>query len=418
MKLPFNHANLKFRSVCSKVHLYFGLILGLVAVVISLTGSLLVFRAEIDRLLNPELLRVAPEMDPVSLEQIMHAAVEAVPEGTPRLIRFPRSAVAPYEVWLTDNRQIYVDPGSGDVLGVRGYEEGLMNSLFALHTKLFAGETGELVIGVAGLLMLVLALTGLVLWWPAVSIRWRRLRKGLIIVWRRGPWRLNYDLHRAGGFYSSLFLVLVAVTGCALVFSAQAGALLNAVAGSAPLPPPPTVDARPVDAHPFDFSLLDGALNTARAELPEAVATFVSLPVEADAPLTVRMRTPPELHPNGRSYVYLDPRNGLVLRTDNMRFGPLGARLLHAAYPLHIGSVGGAVARILYVLLGLAPAMLSVTGTLIWYRRWRRTNASDSMQRPGRSDGHPPACPDLSRLPTKVKPSQLLNPAHSVRKNR
>ena len=45
--------------------------------------------------------------------------------------------------------------------------------------------------------------------------------------------------------------------------------------------------------------------------------------------------------------------------------------MVYAAYPLHVGAFGVAV-RVLYGLLGIAPAVLSVTGVLIWYRRWRR----------------------------------------------
>jgi uncharacterized iron-regulated membrane protein len=62
-----------------------------------------------------------------------------------------------------------------------------------------------------------------------------------------------------------------------------------------------------------------------------------------------------------------------VLRVDDARTAPAGARLLHTFYPLHVGAVGGLFVKGLYVFLGLAPAVLSITGTIIWYRRWRRT---------------------------------------------
>ena len=48
------------RRLCSKVHLYVGLALSLLLIVISLTGSTLVFRGELDRLLRPDLLQVEP----------------------------------------------------------------------------------------------------------------------------------------------------------------------------------------------------------------------------------------------------------------------------------------------------------------------------------------------------------------------
>ena len=358
----------RVRLWCSRVHLWVGLALGLVLVVVSVTGSALVFRHEIDRALNPALLRVEPSGERVPPGALV-TGVEEATGGAVRLVRLPRAPDHAAEVWLADDdRRVYADPYTGAVLGVRGGNEGAMNALFALHAELLGGEVGARVVGVVGLLTVLLAATGLVLWWPTPPTV-RRLRKALAVVWRRGPWRLNYDLHRAGGFWTAGFLVLVAATGSALVFYDAAGALLHGATGSAPPPPPPTVAA---DEGGADRAALDGALDAARRALPDGEPTFLALPQAEGAPLAVRLKTPSEWHPNGRSYVYLAPATGRVLRVDDARDAPAGARLLYAAYPLHVGAVGGGAVRALYVLLGLAPAALSATGVLIWYRRWRR----------------------------------------------
>ena len=350
------------RRASSVAHLWVGLALGGVLVVLSVTGSALVFRAEIDRALNPGLLRVEPGPERAPLG----SALAGVHEAEPRLVRLPRTDEAPHEVWLGDGRRAYVDPYSGAVLGVRGDDEGAVNVLFAVHAELLGGETGEAAVGVIGLLTVLVAGTGLVLWWPAAPTV-RRVRRRLAVAWRGGRWRLNYDLHRAGGAYTAAFLVLVAATGSALVFYAEAGALLHAATRSAPPPPPPTASGGPLAP-----DVLDGALAAAQRALPDGEPTFVTLPQSPDAPLTVRLRTPGEWHPNGRSYVHLEPATGRVLRADDARAASPAARALYAAYPLHVGAVGGGAVRALYAVLGLAPAVLSVTGVLVWYRRWRR----------------------------------------------
>ena len=399
------------RWVCSKVHLYVGLALSLVLIVICVTGSALVFRGELDRLLRPDLLQVedpgGPRLGPDRALQVVR---DARPQTEPRLVELPQEATAPYKVWLTNGRHAFVDAYRPALLGTRGVHEGFMNTLFDLHAELLAGATGLVIVGVSGLLTLVLAVTGLVLWWPAGlspgALRWRRLRVGLVVAWRRGAWRLNYDLHRAGGVYTLLFLALVAGTGSALVFYSQTGTLLNWVTGSRSLPPPPSVQAGS-GGGPRSPSL-DEAVRTARQEVPGAVPTFVYLPQAAEAPLSVRLRTPPEWHPNGRSFVYLRPRDGTVLRVDDMRNAPTGARLLPAVYPLHIGAVGGGIVRVLYVLLGLSPVALAVTGTLIWFRRWRKRHRSlpengSAPPRPG-SQASPGVRP--AHLPDATLPSK------------
>ncbi len=365
------------RRTSVTLHLWVGVALSLVLVVISVTGSALVFRHEIDRALNPDLLQVPPAEQAAPLSAVV-AAIETESGGTPRLLRLPRTPDAPIEAWLKDDLHAYVDPYSAAVLGLRSGEEGTMNTLFALHAELLGGTPGAVIVGVIGLLTLLLALTGLVLWWPPVpSVK--RVWQRLVIATTRGRWRFNYDLHRAGGLYTSGFLVLVAATGAALVFYAETGALLNAATGSRAPEPPPVASAGALGP-----DVLDAALGTARRVLPDGEATFVTLPQSPGQPLAIRFRVPGEWHPNGRSYVYLDPASGGVLRTDDARAVALGPRLLYAAYPLHIGAFGGSLSwavRLLYVLLGLSPAVLSVTGALIWYRRWRKQSRRISRSR-------------------------------------
>ncbi|MFX9612122.1 PepSY-associated TM helix domain-containing protein, partial [Acinetobacter baumannii] len=84
------------------------------------------------------------------------------------------------------------------------------------------------------------------------------------------------------------------------------------------------------------------------------------------APFVVRKRFPAELHPNGRSFVYVDQYDGEVLLVENALRSPLGTRLVNLFYPIHIGLWGGLPTRILQVLIGLTPAVLFITGLLMW----------------------------------------------------
>ncbi|MFB6248272.1 MAG: PepSY-associated TM helix domain-containing protein [Salinibacter sp.] len=360
------------RRVSSWLHLYGGLALGGLLIVISVSGSALVFKDTLDRRLRPDLLRVAPGGERVSLDRVMDAVQAAHPEAQPRLIEMPFDAAAPVTVWLAgDNRHVYVDPYRGRVLGARAADAGVMNTISRLHISLLAGDTGLLLVGVVGLLLIVITLTGLVLWWPR---RLRALGTALRVAWRHGALRVNYDLHRAGGFYTTLFLLLTALTGSAFAFYPTTQQFIATITASEPWPPaPPTVETPPDSIRGPSQVDYEAGLRAALDRLPGAEPSFVYVPQTPTDPLTVRLRTPPEWHPNGRSFVHLHPTRTSVLRVDDAREAPGGAQLLQTFYPLHVGAVGGLVGQWLYVLLGLAPAILSVTGTIIWYRRWRRT---------------------------------------------
>lgn len=60
----------------------------------------------------------------------------------------------------------------------------------------------------------------------------------------------------------------------------------------------------------------------------------------------------------GRSAVYLDSYSGAVLRVDDSRKLPLATKIVNAMFPLDIGAYGGVWMRILYIFIGIAPAVL------------------------------------------------------------
>ena len=81
---------------------------------------------------------------------------------------------------------------------------------------------------------------------------------------------------------------------------------------------------------------------------------------------------PAEWHVNGRSTVHVDLAGSEVLLAHDATAQAAGARMTEAIYPLHIGAVGGSLARWLTALSGLVPAFLLATGFLFWLRRRQR----------------------------------------------
>lgn len=353
------------RKLIFQLHLYVGLVVGLLLVSAGLTGSVLVWKNEIDALLHPGLLRVEPAPAGLSLQEVVEVAERAYPDRPAARIQMARAPGESVEVTTAgaDPLQVYVDPYRGTVLGSRRPTETFANALFYWHTSLLSGETGEMVMGTSALLLLVLVLSGLVVWWPGM----RRLADAVRVKWSANWKRVNYDLHRAGGFWSVLFLTLVAVTGSSLVFHDAYMAGLDWATRSPPRPAAPVVSEVPgAPALP-----LDGMVQRANAALPGGEVTYVVLPPTSTAPLIVRKKMPPELHPNGRNFVYLHPQTGEVLAVENALTAPAGTRAYNVLYPLHIGHWGGAVSRVLYSLLGLVPLLLFVSGFLMWRNRTR-----------------------------------------------
>jgi uncharacterized iron-regulated membrane protein len=82
-----------------------------------------------------------------------------------------------------------------------------------------------------------------------------------------------------------------------------------------------------------------------------------------------RYKNDPAIYGDYASYYLI---NGLSKKTEKkqvMSDLPLTEKLLLMAAPLHFGNYGGIFLKILYCFLGIMPAILSITGFLIWRKR-------------------------------------------------
>lgn len=346
-----------------KLHLYLGLIPGLMLVFVGLTGSLLVFSDEIDEMLNPEILRVTPGPALATLDDIITNVARCYPGHKLLRIRMPLTKEGVYELWMNSDKglRIYVNPYTGAILGSRLPTRTFKGMLFYLHSQLLLGEPGKIVMGITAIFSLLLTVTGLVLWWPGYT----NLRRGFAIKWS-GSWkRLNFDFHKLMGICSALFLGVSAVTGIYLVFHTPFERAVNWLTADPPRPQPPRSTIQENGIKPS----LDRVLQSNSEKLPNAQITWIYLPATPTATINIRKKLPEELHPNGRCFIYIDQYSGETLMVEDALSSPFGTRFINSMYPIHIGRLSGLTTRILLVFVGLFPAILFITGLVIWRNR-------------------------------------------------
>jgi uncharacterized iron-regulated membrane protein len=119
---------------------------------------------------------------------------------------------------------ILVDPATGRVLGELP-ERSIVRTIQELHFDLLAGRTWRIVNGAGATLLLVLCMTGVVIWWPGIAT-WRR---GFSIDFRRGWKRINWELHSAVGIWSVVLIAVWALTGVYFVWPSQFRNAVNAI---------------------------------------------------------------------------------------------------------------------------------------------------------------------------------------------
>ena len=206
------------RRALFQVHLWVGIGASLYILVVCVTGSIVVYRNELYRLATPAPIVVEAAGAPLSDEALTAAAVRAYPGFRVSHVYKPRRADRPVDIWVERagrTRKRLFNPYTGADLGNTVPLSILaVSTLIDLHDNLLGGAWGRAANGVGGALTAVLALTGLVIWWPGVAT-WRRglgVRRG--VGWKR----LNWDLHSAVGFWTAPAVLVFGVTGVYLGF--------------------------------------------------------------------------------------------------------------------------------------------------------------------------------------------------------
>ena len=202
------------RRAMFQVHLWAGLAIGLYVVVLSLSGSVLVYRNELDLYLRTPRPRFDAAAMPLGPDQMRARVAEADPGWTiagisDRVSRRNPTIEASLER-SGEQRDVLFNPYTGDELGpsiTRG--EQFILWLARLHDELLFEREGRWWNGFFSAVFTVLVVTGFVVWWPGIG-RWKR---SLGVKLSSGWKRVNWDLHSALGFWLFLFMLMWGVSG-------------------------------------------------------------------------------------------------------------------------------------------------------------------------------------------------------------
>ena len=235
--------------------------------------------------------------------------------------------------------------------------------IFDFHHHLFAGDSGEWVIGIAGLCGLFFVISGAILWW--------RTRKTFQLrLWPKRMSRPSIVMHhRDLGIVVAPLLLISIVTGTMMIFRPFAMVMIapfGSPAEAAKAIEPPKYKGGPLAEKP-DYTAM---LTEARRRFPDAEFRILSLPRKSGDPIMLRMRQQAEWLPNGRSTLWFDAATGEVLGArDALTMAP-GAQAFNMAFPIHASKVGGWSWRVVMTISGLSMAMLgSFAVWTFWFRR-------------------------------------------------
>lgn len=357
----------QIRNITFTLHRYLGLALGLMILIIGITGSLLVFHKQIDEfLVTQKFGQITPEGETASLTMIVNSLKENYSEPKFKIssVGIPEKPNLPYQAWLASSEgkyiEAFINPYTAKVLGTRPLENTFFGWIYRLHFQLLGGEIGTKIVGIVALLWVILSLTGIILW-PG----WRKLITGFKIKWNAHPKRVNFDIHKVTGIIVGAFLAIIAFTGFCWNFYDQSVPLIYA-ATFTPKAVEPTSKVIP-NQSPLT---IDKLVEKGRNAIPEADVQRITIPQESEGAFEIRKKFPQSLNNYGQSSVYVDQYSGEILQVKNELKPSRAEAILNSFLPLHYGTFAGLPSQIFYIFVGIAPAILLITSLkMTWYRR-------------------------------------------------
>lgn len=375
-----------FRRLAFQLHLWAGLGIGLYMFVMSVTGALLVFEEEIQASMHPEWYHVHGDRKPnVSMDTLIGEVRSAYPDHRIYRIYVPTTRRDTYMVIVESQNEFvtaFADPSTGAILGTVP-KLSFMKTVWAVHANLLGGFTGRAVNCTLGLFVVLLAVAGLVVWWPGTKRWWRAVG-----VNTSGKWTaVARSLHGAVGLWTFAFIVMFATTGSLYYFGPEFYRVLGLVSPRTSEPVawsnPPSDGGKPLAEYQ---SLIAQAL---AASPGKQLRVFI--PPSSDKS-SIRVIVGPvvnelggdvwEWKNTGNRYFYFDQYSGQLMRQWDMTNPTFADFFRSWVVPLHRGSFGGIGVMTLWAAVGLAPALLFVLGVLMWWNRvlgprWGRARSTE-----------------------------------------
>jgi len=394
------------------LHRWTGLLMTVFLIVVGLTGTLLAFRTKIDRALNPQLYGSSQiGQPPLDLATLAEKAELLVPQARPGFfaidndqanisLRF-RTNPATGQPYQSDFDHLILDPYTGRELGRccahPNWRINFISFIYKLHTSMAMGSVGAWTLGIVALVWTLDCFVGFYLTLPRGSGGfWQRWKYAWQVKWWANAFRINFDLHRAGGLWfwpllfvfawSSVMLSLRPVYErvTAAVFDYQSDdAALATYALPQPLWNPKLTwrDAQTIGERLVADMATEHHFTVTR---PYGLAYIPEFGV-----YTYDVRGSNDIRGHGwDTGVWVDGNTG-VLRQVFLPSGQHAGNTISTwLWGLHYGDIRDFLPyRILVALFGLILTMLSITGVYIWWKKRavQRRAAEQRNWRPGTS---------------------------------
>lgn len=396
----------RVRRVVFWCHLFAGVTAGVVVLIMSVTGALLAFQPQVLAFVERDARSVSvPGQADARLgaQEILARAVEARPDLKPSGLTIQADPSVAASVTLGREGNIYLNQYTGELLGESstGWRK-FFRSVEDWHRWLgVSGDgraTAKAVTGACNAAFLMLAVTGVFIWWPK---KWNWQQVSQVVLFKRGLAGRSRDFnwHNVTGVWCASVLVLLTATG--LVMSYQwANNLLYRLSGSEP-PQPLTVSRSSSEAsrdqqrretsqrpssEPGGAGLpvsLNQMWLLAEQQAPGWQSISLRLPQRTGDPVVFAIDEGKSWNPIARSQLTFDSATAEIVKWEPYEGLSAGRQLRSWVRSTHTGESGRLPGQIIAFIASLGGGLLVWTGlslALRHFRGWLARRANQAVR--------------------------------------
>jgi uncharacterized iron-regulated membrane protein len=385
---------LNYRTVW-RWHFYAGLFCIPFVIWLSITGSIFLFKPQIERWLDRPYDNLSVTGPRATAETQVKVALVAVPGSNLHYYELPTSHQSATRIIVgrqAEEFRVYVHPQTLQILNVINEDKRPMKIVSRLHGELLIGDRGSLIVELAASWAVVMVITGLYLWWPRqteklAGVLFIRLRKGKRIFWR--------DLHAVTGVWISAFALFLLLTG--LPWAKSWGGYLKkarSLSGTATVRQDWTtgrsseiaermaMNSNSMEGMSMEHSEHMAHMMPLTSELQSYAALDKMILTVAPLQLAYPVLISPPKRAGGawiaksdaqnrtlRTDLTLDPQTGAVVKREDFSGRSLVDRMVGTGVAAHEGQLFGIFNQLLGLFTAMGLLLLSVSAVILWWRR-------------------------------------------------
>lgn len=357
----------RFVRLFYKLHKWVGLFVALHFILLSLTGSLLLFREEI----TGESHEHGPT-PAIAAQKILEQTQLKAPTSRPLSLIFKDDSVVEMRLGLDDSglyrqsHRLYYQPDSSEAV-YTPQKPDWFDFILRFHREFLLGSNGKIYVGLIGILYTFTLLSGFLIYGPFHK------KLGFGEIRRKSPKSTWSDLHKYLGIVCLSWGVIIGVTGAFLGLSSTLIKLFQYQELQYLTEKYPTTPDAP-------WASLDQVLESAQKAVPESTFEFLAFPNTQFSPpghFLVLFHGNTPLTEKLVDLVVVDALSGEV--TD-VRPLPWYLKVTLLSEPLHFGNYGGLSLKLMWLVLSLASLFLPVLGILISLKKNQVSSAQKNTQ--------------------------------------